>query len=373
MFTLRQKEIVTGLAAPLVALLAFGLGETALRTVNVAKFGTVGTLDQSAVFKHDPETGFNLPVPGASMGVIGFNQRGMRGPEIADAPPRDTLRLAFLGSSTTLDGGISEEQTWAAQTCSQIAAALPTGCKVEYLNAGLPAFGVPEVTRLFTARIAKLQPHVVIILPGDVSNDNTNMLRERGLEKSDLIKPSWFAERSLLWSKIELNLKVIAIQRAARRGAHFVDFDEMYYAEIFAQRLRSLLLEIKRLGQLPVVVTITGRIRPTQSEEDRFDAAMTLLFYNPYTSVDDLIAAQLAYNDKIRTVAAELDVPVVDDPYSIPGDANHFSDSTHFSPLGSGVQSRRVARHLLQSRVFNAAVRAIGGACASYIENVGSS
>jgi len=112
--TPRQKEIATGLTILLVAGLAFGAGEAALRIVQMTKFGTPTTVEESAKFAIDAVTGLRLPVPGSTHGRIHYNSLGFRGPELQVPKPHGVLRIAYLGSSTTLDPYSSDSESWTA-------------------------------------------------------------------------------------------------------------------------------------------------------------------------------------------------------------------------------------------------------------------
>jgi hypothetical protein len=361
--SIRTREVLTGLAVPVVVLTLFLFGEAALRLTSTAKFGTTQSVEKTQVFYRDATTGLNLPHPGADMGIVHFSEQGFRGADLAIKKPKSTLRLAFLGSSTTFDGGIAEEDTWAAKTAQSLLSTVPAGCNIEYLNAGLPAFGVQQMTLYFQHKIGMYQPDIAVILPGDVTNDNDKALREKGYLKQDIIAPSWLAKKSLLWEKIEKNLDVIAIQRQARLGQNFIDFDEEYHAELFARRLKNLVDSIKAKGTEPVLVTITGRIRKEQTAEEKLIAAQTALFYNPFTSIEDLLAGRSAYNRRIVQVAEQSQILLVQGENTIPADERHFQDSMHFTKIGSALQGSRVASGISSSAVFQRILRNIGGAC----------
>jgi len=66
-------------------------------------------------------------------------------------------------------------------------------------------------------------------------------------------------------------------------------------------------------------------------------------------SVNGLIQGYAEYNDAVRQVASETGALLIDGENSIPGDAQHFADSVHFTDKGSHLMARRVARGLIQS------------------------
>lgn len=364
--TLRQKEIATGLAAPLLALLVFGLGEAAIYASSRVKYGAAADVDKTPAFYRDAVTGLRLPRPGLTLGKVQINSAGMRGPEIPRETPLHTVRIGFLGSSTTYEADSGEGQNWPALTAGQVAARLPPGCHVDYLNGALPGFGTPEMTTRFRHHLAAYAPDLVVILPGDVTNDIQDDLRERGIDPLASVRPSWLAAHSLLWEKIEKNLRVIRLQRSAFQTEGKIPFDADRHAQVFSARLRELVASVQQAGSIPVLVTVTGRIRRDQSAAEQIRAAGTQLYYNPYTSIPTLLEARDAYNASIRTTAQATGAALVAAQDQIPGDAVHFVDSMHFSAAGSAAMARRVADAMLQSATVAERIRGRGGACAGW-------
>jgi lysophospholipase L1-like esterase len=58
-----------------------------------------------------------------------------------------------------------------------------------------------------------------------------------------------------------------------------------------------------------------------------------------YPSSASMKAAMAAYNDIVRRIASDLQVPIVDLEPSVPRDLRHFIDDVHYTPEGA----RRVA------------------------------
>jgi hypothetical protein len=101
--SLRQKEIATGL---LVIAICFGsllAVEALLRVQQWMSFGAERNVEAAKQYYIHAETGLRLPVPNSNHGKIVYNSLGFRSPEIPAEKPAQTIRLAFLGSSTTLD------------------------------------------------------------------------------------------------------------------------------------------------------------------------------------------------------------------------------------------------------------------------------
>src|SRR5687768_16193849 len=93
---MRNLLIVVVIAA--VALMLLG-AEGATRLRQKLKYGSTATLEES--YTVDPRINLRVPVANFNNGRISVNSLGFRGPEIAVPKPAGTLRLAFLGASTT--------------------------------------------------------------------------------------------------------------------------------------------------------------------------------------------------------------------------------------------------------------------------------
>lgn len=343
----RQKEVAFGLTIILVVVLGFGAGEAALRILQQSKFGTADSVEKSTKFHVDEQTGLRLPKPGSVHGKIHYNSLGFRGPEIVVIRPPGTLRIAFLGNSTTLDAYSSDQQSWPAVAAAELQRAAPQ-CKVEYLNAGVAGFATDRVLRYFDGHVASLHPDVVVVLPRDVNKDMDEYVIRHKLNDGVHYRPSWLAAHSVLWAKVEMNTTIVARQRAAGRPDGKVPIDANEVVGPFGERLRKLLQSIADSGAIPVVMTMTGRMRWEQSEQERVQAAVTDVFYMPYASMTSLLEVRDAYNDQIRRVAGEMGVAVIESHMEVPGDATYFQDSLHFAPAGSDFAGRRVGGDLLR-------------------------
>jgi len=348
--TLRQKEILTGLSVLLVVALGFGLGEGVIRLTQMQKFGAETTAEESPLFRRDEASGLRVPVPGARRGAISFNSHGFRSPELATPKPETTIRLAFLGSSTTYDQGPTE-QTWPHLTVEHLKARLP-GCEIDYLNAGVPGFSTASTRKYFEHHVVPHDPDVVVVLPGDLSVDADRLAIEKGISTGEHFRPSWLAERSALWFKIEKNIQVIQLQRSAHRPDGKLQFTRDEFSGEFERRLVALLDSVGEVADLTVVSTISSQLRESQSDAEQLVAANTALFFMPYMSIDGLIAARRYHNDAIRAVGRRHGAIVVDGHDETPGTTEYFLDTAHFSAAGSRLMAQRVANRLLDDPAF---------------------
>jgi len=346
MLTERQKEVATGLTILIVTGFAFVSGEVLLRVVQMARFGTSTTVEESANFTRDPATDLRLPTPGSTHGQIHYSSLGFRGPELVIPKPDGVLRIAYVGSSTTLDAYASDSESWPAIATEVVRHAIGS-CKVDYLNAGVAGFATDRVLRYFDGRIRQTDPDVVVVLPRDINLDLDTYVVKHGLHSGIHAEPSWLARHSVLWSKIEMNATIIRRQRLASRSSGRSAIPAREITPAFDRRLRALVSRINANGSLPVLLAMSGQVRREQSKADQVAAAATDLFYMPYITIDGLLDIRDEYNRVIRRVGSELRVPVIDAHLAVPGDKQHFKDSLHYTPAGSAMAGRKIGEALV--------------------------
>lgn len=127
---------------------------------------------------------------------IRINQAGLRGPELAGGPDEVTRVLA-IGDSFTFGVGVEESESFVALLADRLSEA---GTAAEAMNAGTPAFGVPDAETWFRLHGAGLAPDVVV-LAIFVGNDliDASPDREEILVVDGLLVPSESARGLKAW------------------------------------------------------------------------------------------------------------------------------------------------------------------------------
>lgn len=352
--TVRQKEIITGLFCILFFLGGALAGETALRLVSLSKFGMTDELNEKTAqanqpkqkkFFKDPDSGLRRPHPNQQLGLVRINNFGFRGPDNTQQKSENTLRLAFLGSSTTYDANVAEGKNWPHLTATKLEQQLQ-GCDTDFINAGLPGYSTQHMKKYWETTVNQFEADLVILLPGDMTNDIQSAAKHAGFSGHTNSK-SWLSEHSLLWQKIEKNIAIIKAQRAAFNSAGKFSPDLEKLTTKFEQRLNETIDTLQADGAYLVLSTIASRVRPELDREEQIQAANSALYFMPYLSIPTLLDAQDRYNQVIRKVAHQRDIHLIEDEDSIPPDDQHFVDSRHFNTAGSKVMAKRVVEGLV--------------------------
>ncbi|MEF8730591.1 MAG: SGNH/GDSL hydrolase family protein [Candidatus Accumulibacter meliphilus] len=341
----RRKEVITGL---LVFLMFFGFfiaGELALRLIQFNKFGQLESVEKDDSYYVDEETGLRLNKPNLQLGSSRINNLGFRGPDIGAEKPLSTVRLAFLGSSTTYDANSGEEENWPRLVAKNIDEAL-TGCSTDFINAGKAGYGTEQMATLYMHFVKQTEPDLVFVLPGDLSQDLDWLAGQHKIDTHHDSYESFLAKHSILLEKLEKNIRIIQLQRRAGSKKDKLSFDPKEIEHRFRARLEHLIEAIVKDGRDAVLITTSGQIRRDMSISEMVAAGNTAIYYMPYIYLPDLIKLRDSYNAVIREVAHKYGVILVDTEDSIPGTPAYYADAIHFTPAGSKAMAKAVTSSL---------------------------
>jgi len=342
----------------IACILILGLAEAGVRVRHMIRYGGNfwGIEDTYAV---DSASGLRIPVPGGRFGPISINSFGFRSPEIEKAKPPGKLRIAFLGGSTTYCAEVSSnEMTWPHLVWKSLHEHWPT-LNLDYINAGVPGYTTETLLRSLNARVAQFAPDIIVIYEAtnDLSSNSYDLAHKQGVVQARQEETiGWLGHHSLLAYLIGKNLEVLRQQSRAESKVGKIKLDMAQLDAKFRRDYTNLVEASETVAPVVVTVTFSPRIRAEQSADDRRAAGITSLYYMPYMTLDDIIVAFNHYNQVIRDVAATHGTILVGGENTIPGDAQHYVDSVHFSDAGSAAMARRVTQVLMNSPAVQALV-----------------
>jgi len=93
---------------------------------------------------------------------VRINRRGLRDDEVAIPAPAGTLRILGLGDSFLFGQGVRQEETLDAAL--EKALSRRFGCRVEFINAGVPSFGTADQLDWLKAEGWSYKPDAVLLL-----------------------------------------------------------------------------------------------------------------------------------------------------------------------------------------------------------------
>jgi lysophospholipase L1-like esterase len=269
--------------------------------------------------------------------------------------PAATLRIAFLGASTTFCAEVSgNNMAWPHLVTEAVKKEYPD-ISVDYVNAAVTGYTVKSSLLNFRRRVAPLHPDVTIIYhaTNDLSWETRKLAQEQGIyEGRGHKKNSWLAERSHLWYLVEKNLHIQGLQRDALDARGRLEFSPSTIGAHFRDHLTQLVSEAKRVSEVVALATFSHQIRPEQTPEQQLVAAASALYYMPFMEPQGLMEAFRRYNQIITEVARETGTVLIGGEAIIPADGEHFNDTVHFKDAGSRIMAQRVSAALLYNPGF---------------------
>ena len=266
-----------------------------------------------------------LPVPGSNFFGVKFNSMGMRGPELPTADGANTIVVAYLGSSITLDrGAIPDSKSWPARTTTALQQLYPD-CRFVYQNAGVPGLSSRHISEYYTSNIlVHFRPDIVMVMTDD-----------RNKRFAEL------AQQQPVTADSDQNLQFTRQQLLA-----------YYEAD-----LQQLLATIKAGDVIPVLLGFGQKLRRQQDIRDRLGAIGNIRgSQTANVSVEKYLQSAQWYNQKNMEIAAQQKITYIDWQDQVPGSGRYFTDMRHFNRLGSVLLAQVLARELGLSETLRAAM-----------------
>jgi lysophospholipase L1-like esterase len=274
----------------------------------------------------DPEV-FWSPIPGWRGRFRGrsvtINALGLRGPEVRAPKPPGQRRLVCFGDSITFGFGAGDDETYPFDLGRELA-----NRGVDVVNAGVTGFTSHQVLGLLRRLLPVLDPDVVTLCIG--WNDGN----KRPADDRE------YARRLRLIMSIEGPFDHVYLYKAAKS----------LYVGAFARKVTA-----------PIRTEVRGpRVTLTQYRENleeivrlcRARGARPVFLGLPRRKRGDEVLQDPIYARAFAETARALDVPLLDsgdlgvDP-AVSSNEQYFIDGLHFSPSGSELMARQIARQLV--------------------------
>lgn len=314
---------------------------------------------ETDLFILDKDTGLRLMRPGARLGSVQVNSYGFRSPEIPLQKPEGTIRFAFLGDSLAFGSWKhGNDATWPSYALEALRLA-HAGLSCDYINAGIPGYGVSHVRLQFREAISRFHPDVVALVPGASGNRVDWARRKIGYSGVHYV-PSRLGQRSHLLALIEKNLVVGLRQIRALSDRGKLKFEPHELRELsrdFESKLHELVTECQESAPIVVLLTRGSKIQRTQRKLAQIWSAGSRLYYEPYMSISAFIDVKDEFNRVLREVAAQTGAVLVDAMETLPPTKTYFEDSSHCTPEGNMIIGERVGRTLSESPQFQTLLR----------------
>jgi lysophospholipase L1-like esterase len=302
-------------------------------------------------YVYDAALQLRVPRAGFRSARISINQLGFRGAEFSPEQPPGTVRIAFIGASTTFCAEVSsDENAWPRIVERMLREKYP-GIGIEAINAGVPGYSLAAMRRNLELRVAPLRPDIIVIYEAtnDLSMNSNAAAEAAGLSVArDDESKAWLWENSLLAYLLRKNLKVLARQWNADAEAGKLTIPSEELTPNYARELTALVRASRAVADRVALVTFSTRMHADQSPEELKRAGITALYYAAHRRPADLVRDFAAYNETARAVARAEGAALIEAAERIPADSDHFADSVHFTDQGAAVMARLVTAGIVE-------------------------
>jgi hypothetical protein len=210
-----------------------------------------------------------------------------------------------------------------------------------------------------------VQPHkpvLTFLLTADYDGNMNAEARQQHLTLFQA-KESWLSRNSRLIAKLNKNAAVLSLMRSATSEVNKLKPDWADLDGRFSESLTTAVERLRASGTNIALITTAHRLRPEQPTAEQVAAAKSHLEFAPYASVATLVGISTHYNRIVRDTARKYDTMLIDDVDAIPGTAENYVDSNHFSPAGSRLMAERVTAELHRSAHYRQLVQTLDRQC----------
>ena len=277
-----------------------------------------------------------------------INSRGFVGPEFADVPSPDTIRIIAVGDSCTFTLGL-----WQLGYPSVAEAFLNSTQgmkKFEYINAGVEGYNSDFALSRIKEEIIGYKPYLVSLYIG--WNDLMKQSPESGAEVGE---PSFWAQLINESYLVKAYKKIIFVHLRPLLFQPKLIPDEVdrhaydsYVPQRYERNLREMIGVIRNNGIRAVLLTLPTVLEPGLTAADLKERGVFFPYYAGTFSVERLLSLHAAYNRTIRRVAAEEGVFLIDLDREFNGldKRQLFWDTMHPSEKGNAVIASHLAREI---------------------------
>ena len=207
-----SKGAILTVVVVILSMIILLLAEIGVRTRMHIKYGSFWGFE---VRRYDSETGMLLPRPNVKRGPIKINSHGFRSPELQPKQQTGSLRLAFLGGSTTFSAEVSgNEFTWPAIVTRRLQDTY-ANTVFDYISGAVVAYNTSDSIKNWNKRVSQHDVDVLFIYHGinDIVLDAYHSAVKEGVLPKDKITgsniPNDIFHKSLLADLVRKNLFIL--------------------------------------------------------------------------------------------------------------------------------------------------------------------
>jgi lysophospholipase L1-like esterase len=246
--------------------------------------------------------------------VARVNSAGFVGRELEPDGP-DLWRIVAVGDSCTYGGG-SDSDSYPALLDARLNLREGVGRRFEVVNAGISGLNSELALRRLRTRVLPLEPDVVTVYIGWNDLMKFDPLAQvahgedarwsgvaRALDGLWLVK----GMRKLLFFHVRPYLASPTTGPESRTGRF-----QGFRPTVYERNLSEMIEAVRAAGARPLLVTLPTVVRADMSVSDLRQARVMFPYFRSANAVGDFLDLLAAYNQVVRTLAKEQEVPLVD-------------------------------------------------------------
>lgn len=310
-----------------------------------------------------------------------INEFGFRSSSMKTAEkPAGTLRIFFLGGSTTESVYLPEEKTFPFLVEKELARAFPDK-KFEAVNGGISGYLAADLLATLVYKVLYYHPDIVVVMPAAINDlrygtvptydpvrrpDYRKILYRPGYKDSAAELLAKFFKRShfltlIKWrifnrffppeaEKYRTKLEQYDAFRKKRRETAVSESSESKALPDFIKYLEEVIFTAQGHGIRLILMTepfVYQHPMPPEIEDKLWMGWMGLNTEAPVNLSNDFLLHEMnRFNDAVRELAQKYGVELVDLERDIPKDLEHFYDDVHFTPAGARKAAEVISSYL---------------------------
>ena len=336
-----RKQVAFALVA---LLLVLGLVEGSVRLYHFVR--NLGhPTDPRGYIVDDPDEGYTLK-PGFDEGGIRVDSLGFRGPEVSLQKAPGTYRIVAIGDSATF-GPHESECAYPYQLPALLAPR-----QVESIDAAIEGYRSDRALARLKKQVMPLHPDLVTVFIGwnDLyQTDPRNEADQLSIQGNPLAEALMWSDAAQTFRRLYfLRFNPQRLSTSAIGDEHLL---ATYHPVGYGERLREIFRTARAGGADVLAITW-----PTILSDHMSPQAIAKAHYPWYTTqLSDLKALYARYQETLRQVASEENVPVVDAAAAfdsqVPDKATIFQDSAHLSCDGQTIVANQIAQAIRSGAV----------------------
>jgi lysophospholipase L1-like esterase len=288
-------------------------------------------------------------IPGARFRKWGLNALGYRGPDLVAGKPT----IVCFGASETFGQQEREGFEYPRQLERELNARAGAG-SYQVLNASYAGQTVRTATLRVPEIAASVKPVAALVYGVPANYIWLPYLDAKPAPPGPIAQPRFELRiqdrvRTLLKSLTPASIQDrLRAREIAADPMSAAPMDRLPDANIQRYRddLMAMILALRRDGIQPVLVTHVDAFGEALSERDRALLTSWRKFY-PMLTEGGFLDMERRANDAVRSLGADVGVPVIDLERAVPAVPSNFTDFAHFSEAGAAIVARALADGLL--------------------------